>query len=95
MDKSEALEILKNQLKKLAEQPYAELLKLEGTSATSNVRGPSGELYQVEIEVNESGDGNLSLDGFVDDGNWSALSPLSSYILVGPNGEMKKLEEEI
>ena len=88
MDKLEASEVLKSELKKLAARPFAELRELEGTSTTSNVRGPSGELYQIEIEVNESGDGKLSLDGFIDDGGLSAWMPLKGYILVGPNGEI-------
>ena len=77
-------------LRKVAEYrryPYAQLLqKVGGQPDCYEVRGASGTLYQVEIEVfwDSAPGGDLRVSAAVDDGGWRAFCPLAYSILASP-----------
>jgi hypothetical protein len=51
MDTSEAGQVLAEKLETYRAKSYAELVQIRGETITSEKTGPSGALYQIEVEV--------------------------------------------
>jgi len=90
MDKTEAHDVLAEQLAVYRGRSYADLVSLVGTISVVEVRGQSGAEYQIEIEVlwdSKRDKLNVLVMGGIDDGRFfSALSPLCDSFIVGPDG---------
>ena len=88
MDKAEALAVLESELGRYRSRPYADLLELLDSSTRSDVRGPSGATYQVQLQVfwDRHPGGSLRVLGCIDDGGWRALKPLTAAFLLAPDG---------
>ena len=89
MDKEEAREVLRLIMARYREYSYAELTAMIDDVHTSEVEGPSGVIYQIEIQVmwdlREGGD--LRAIGCSDDGSFlNALRPQSDDFLMRPDG---------
>ncbi len=67
---------------------YAELRGLIGQIDAHEVANPDGPDFQVEFEAfwDHRPDGNICVLGSVDDGRWSAFSPLCNSFIVAPDG---------
>ena len=89
MDRDEARELLKDELAKWRTRPYASLAAMIGESVHSELTGPSGESYQVEIEDmwEYKPQGRILVLGAIDDGKWLAFAPLTDSFIVSPAGE--------
>jgi hypothetical protein len=87
MDKKEAKDILTKELTSYRKRSYKELLYLLNNQDTAQVRGLSGNLYQLEFEAvwdNKIG-GNLRVIGSIDDGGISAFIPLTEDFILSPD----------
>jgi hypothetical protein len=89
VDKVEARKVLGTQLSSLRELSYQELVaRLLDREETLEVAGPSGTLYQLELQGlwDTRQKDVLRVVGSVDDGGWSAFDPLTDSFLVAPDG---------
>jgi hypothetical protein len=90
MDKTEARIILTQQLEQYRERAYGDLVKLVGNNVVSEVRGPSGIGYQVEIEIMWDSPRerlDVRVMGTIDDGRLpGALFPLCDSFILSPDG---------
>ena len=88
MDKEKAMAVLAEQLRLYRTKSYAELRDLLGQVDAHEVATPDGLSYQIEIQVFWDGipDGNIRVIGAIDDGRWSAFSPLSDDFIMTPDG---------
>ena len=89
MDKQEARIVLCEQLAKLRQKIYRDLVSMiEDEFATNEVEGPSGVKYQIEIQVwwDATSGGDVRVHGLVDDGGIRAFSPLSEDFIMAPDG---------
>ncbi|HXV58543.1 MAG TPA: hypothetical protein VD704_11800 [Gaiellaceae bacterium] len=87
MDADEARTVLAAELAKLRPLSHAALVeRLLGNEETSEVRGPSGASYQVELQAfwDDRPGGTLRVVGAVDDGGVRAFAPLTDDFLVPP-----------
>lgn len=87
MDKIEARALLNQQLAPYRTRSHADLVALIGTISVTEVRGPSGTDYQIEIEVmwESLQDKRLLVIGAIDDGRLpGALRPLCDSFIVKP-----------
>lgn len=85
MDSTQASQILESELARYKALSYAELLNIMGQPRTSEVNVPSGEKYQIEVDVfwDDAQEGALRVLGSIDDGGWRALAPLCrDFIMV-------------
>jgi hypothetical protein len=89
MDKIEAKQILSRELEKYRGRPYDELVKSIGDSIVYETTGASGAVYQLEITVLWDGrpGGDVRVIASVDDGGWSAFTPLSGDFIKNPAGD--------
>ena len=88
MNRDEAENIIRDELRKFRQKTYAELARLVGTRLPTTVMtGASGTKYQVAIQVHWDGkrDGNIRVLGLIDDGGWRAFVPLSEDFTIGPD----------
>jgi hypothetical protein len=88
MKNDEARRIVREELTKYRNRPYAELIGLVGTRIpTLVVRGESAAEYQVVVQVHWEGkpNGDIRVVGLIDDGGRRAFVPLSEDFITGPN----------
>jgi hypothetical protein len=88
MNKAEAREVLAAAIERLRSTPRDNLLRLIDESVNYEVTGPSGTVYQVELEAwwDDRPSENLRVVVAVDDGGWSAFKPISDDVIVAPDG---------
>jgi hypothetical protein len=90
MNKQEAKEIIRKQLDVYRRMPYFELIKLiDADPIAYEIRGPSGVLYQIEIEAfwDDKPNGNIRVVGSIDDGGLRAFVPLSDDFIKNSKDE--------
>jgi len=88
MDRSEAQIILAAHLEPFRRRSYAELLALMGDVHVTEVAGPSGVAYQIELEVmwasREKTD--ILVLGVIDDGTLrGSIVPVGDSFIVAPD----------
>jgi hypothetical protein len=88
MKEQEAKDLLYEHLKEYRRRSYAELVALLERPQTTEVGGPSGTRYQIEVQVFWDGprNGNVRVLGSIDDGGWRAFVPLTDSLIVAPSG---------
>jgi len=89
MDSIEARAILAAELARYRAKSYVELQRLLGNIDVLEVRGGSGTVYQIEIEVVWDGRPfrDLLVMGGIDDGSLrAAFGPLIDSFIVRPDG---------
>lgn len=90
MNKQEAEEIVKKQLDVYRKRPYSELVEMiDADPLVYELRGPSGTLYQIEIEAfwDDKLSGNIRVMALIDDGGMRAFAPLSTDFIKSPRDE--------
>jgi hypothetical protein len=88
MDKAEARRVLSEHLQSYRARSYRELASRVGEVDTREFSAPSGNLYQIEIQIfwdDQPGD-NLRVIGSIDDGGWSAFRPVTDDFILAPDG---------
>jgi hypothetical protein len=85
---AEAREVLATEIERLRCTQRKELLHLLDDSENYEVAGPSGTVYQVEVEAwwEDTPSENLHVLVAVDDGGWSAFKPICDAFIVAPDG---------
>lgn len=89
MDTIEAKAMLENELSRYRKRSYQELLSSLDQPETFERVGPSGTIYQIEMEIffdDRSKRSVLRVSGSIDDGGWQAFSPLCDDFLIAPDG---------
>jgi hypothetical protein len=89
MDKREARELLGAQVLALRALPYAELVKEFRSPVVKAIAGPSGTVYQVEIQSfwDDRPGRNLRVLASIDDGRGlRAFLPLTDDFIIDPTG---------
>jgi hypothetical protein len=88
MDKAEARRVLSEHLESYRARSYRELASQIDEVDTREFLAPSGNLYQVEIQVlwDDQPGGNLRVIGSIDDGGWSAFRPVTDDFIMAPDG---------
>jgi hypothetical protein len=89
MDKNEAKQVLSRELESYRARSYDELVNCIGDSIAYETSGASGAMYQLEITVlwDSRPDGDVRVIASVDDGGWSAFTPLSGDFIKNPAGD--------
>lgn len=89
MDKVEANEIIANEINDLRKKQYHELVKIIDYRITKEVRGYSGQLYQIEVQAfwDDKKCENLRVLVAVDDGGFMAFMPLTNSFIISPNSK--------
>ncbi len=92
MDRSEALKLLNAKLDDYRKLSYAELAAKIGDEEVVEVTGPSGTVFQIEIQITWDGkpNGDVRVLGAIDDGGWRAFLPLTSDLLISPDSAEEK-----
>jgi hypothetical protein len=91
MDKIEAKSVLQIELEKYRQRSSDSLLKLLDDLDAFSVRGPSGALYQLEVQAmwDDKPGGLLRIMAGIDDGGFfSSFSPLMDGFILSPSGEI-------
>jgi hypothetical protein len=80
--------LIDEELAKLRNSSYAELLKLVNKPITINVPGSDGKNYQIERQAfwDTKKGGNIRVMVSADDGGWSAFKPLTGDFIISPDG---------
>ena len=88
MDNAEANALLAAHLRGYRARPYSDLAALVSEPESTEIAGPSGARYQVEVLAvwDERPHGNLRVIGAIDDGGLRAFVPLSADFIVAPDG---------
>lgn len=88
MDKAEARRLLAATVEQLRRRSRAELEQLLGNPEVSEIRTPSGNTYQTEIESvwDDRKGSNLRIFVSIDDGGWSAFFPMTDSFILAPDG---------
>ena len=90
MDGTEARTILKSHLAGLRAKSYGELVALIAVHGTTEVKGPSGVTYQVELQAfwddPKKPHQIIRIMGSIDDGGLRAYFPMSDSFLMAPDG---------
>ena len=88
MNREIARALIDEELAKLRNLSYAELLKLVNKPITINVPGSDGKNYQIERQAfwDTKKGGNLRVMVSVDDGGWRAFKPLTGDFIISPDG---------
>ncbi|MCS7022977.1 MAG: hypothetical protein NZU63_14250 [Gemmataceae bacterium] len=94
MNNAEALQILGEELARFVARSYAELARLAELDhvETYEVRGPSGIIYQIEIQTfwdDPREKRVIRVLGCIDDGGIRACFPLGQDVLVEPSNHQK------
>lgn len=91
MDNDEARKLILEELKKYKEKSFADLKvkARENDVDTSEIDGPSGVSYQIEICFFRDGEGMIVV-GNIDDKGWRAFFPLSESFFIKPDGTINK-----
>ena len=84
MDRDEALKLLDAKLDDYRKLSYAEAIARVGSEQIVEATGPSGTVYQIEIQIIWDGkpNGDVRVLGAIDDGRWRAFLPLTSDLIV-------------
>lgn len=90
MNTTEARTFLTAEMKKYRVKTYGELVALIGNGQRTEVIGPSGVTYYLEVQAfwdnprkpNE----NLRVIGTIDDGGLRALAPISDDFIIAGSG---------
>ena len=87
IDKQEARSVLAQELARYRSMSYSELSGLLDQTLYVEITGPSGAEYQIEICLtwDDRPGGALHVIGAVDDGGWSAFSPLTDGFMLRPD----------
>lgn len=93
MDKTEALKIIQSELIKLREKSYDELTAVIGKTMITEIFGPNGIQYQIDVQVfwdnPRQPDGNIRVFASIDDGGFiSSIKPLTIDFIMSPNGDL-------
>lgn len=92
MNKQEAKSVLAKYLEQYRVRSHAELAARVGANDVAEIRGPSGEQYQIEVQIlwdnpRQSG-GNIRVIGGIDNGRGiSAFSPLTDSFIMNAEGK--------
>jgi hypothetical protein len=88
MNKIEARELLQSKVTRLRALRYSDLLALLESPQVEQIVGPSGAVYQLEIEAvwDRSPGDNLRVLASIDDEGWRAWSPLAEGFILAPDG---------
>ncbi|HXU49116.1 MAG TPA: hypothetical protein VN727_08715 [Candidatus Binatia bacterium] len=89
MDREVARTLINQELRRLKESPYRELLKLLDKTSTTMLEGPDGVTYQMETQAfwDSKAGGNIRVMVSVDDGRFfSAVKPLTGDFIISPDG---------
>jgi hypothetical protein len=88
MNREIARALIDEELAKLRNLSYAELLKLVNKPITIKVPGSDGKNYQIERQAfwDTKKDGNIRVMVSADDGGWSAFKPLTRDFIISPDG---------
>lgn len=88
MNEVEAKSILGQELARYRRRSFSELLSSVNRSETFERAGPSGMIYQIEMQVffDDKSQRNLRVMGAIDDGGWRALNPLCDDFIMAPDG---------
>ncbi len=90
MNKEMAKELINNELNKLRDKPYLELIKMiDSEPITDEIEGTDGKKYQFEIQAfwDDKPNSNVRIIGSIDDGGWRAISPLTYSFIKSPSNE--------
>ena len=87
MDTAEARQLLAAKLAELRQLSYGDLLRYREPVCVE-VAGPSGVVYQVEVEAfwDDRKRRDLRVLASIDDGGWRAFSPLCDDFIVATDG---------
>jgi hypothetical protein len=87
MNREIACALIDEELGRLRNFSYAELLKMMDKPSTINVQGPDDKRYQIERQVfwDSKKGGNIRVMVSADDGGWSAFKPLSGAFIISPD----------
>ena len=88
MDRREARLLLSKQLFAVRARGYGALARSLPLVETCEVTGPSGTVYQVEIQTFWDGrrDGDIRVTGSIDNGGLRWLVPLTDDFIIRPDG---------
>ena len=89
MDAQEARSLLAEQIARFRARSYADLVAIIGLADCIEIAGPSGQSYQVELNVfwDHKPGGNVRVAAAIDDGSFRAsFSPLSDDFIIAPDG---------
>lgn len=90
MDRGEARTLLAANLEPFQRRSYADLVTLMGDIHLTEVAGPSGTEYQIELEVmwdSPREKTNIRVLGAIDDGRLpGAMAPVADSFIVAPDG---------
>ncbi|MDX6443487.1 MAG: hypothetical protein QOH71_561 [Blastocatellia bacterium] len=89
MDRTEALQLLGDELQAYKRRSYDELIQLVDRTEHYDRSSPSGKAYQIDIQVlwDEEPKGTIRVIGAIDDGQFlSTMFPLSSDFIMSPDG---------
>ena len=88
MNRTEALELLRDQLREYRRRGYADLVSLIGRSVVTVRRGVSGVEYQLEVQAfrDDRPGGSVRVRGAIDDGGLRSFVPLVEDFIVAPDG---------
>ena len=88
MNREIASVLIDDELGRLRNLSYAELLNLIDKPSTIDVLGPDGKRYQIERQAfwDSKKGGNIRVMVSADNGGWSALKPLSRAFIISPDG---------
>jgi hypothetical protein len=87
MDTAEARQLLAAKLAELRQLSYGELLRYR-EPVCAEVIGPSGRVYQMEVEAfcDDRKPRDLRVLASMDDGGWRAFSPLCDDFIIATDG---------
>ena len=87
MDTGEARLTLRQYLAGYRSRSYADLVEHIGQTDAVAVDGPSGAVYQIEVEVrwDDKPRSNVRVLGAIDDGGLRAFAPLCEDFIMAPD----------
>jgi hypothetical protein len=90
MDRSEAQELLRQQLDPYRTRSHRELQALIAEPEVVELTGPSGAWFCIEVLAvwDSQVGGDIRVIGAIDDGGWRALKPLSDDFIMRPDGTL-------
>jgi hypothetical protein len=88
MNEDEARTVLRDHLQAYRRRTHGELASLVGRSEAVELRGASGVVYQLEVQVvwDERPGGAVRVLGAIDDGGWRAFMPLCEDFIAPADG---------
>ena len=88
MDMEQGREVLAQALAAYRARSYADLAARIDASVTSEVTGPDGQAWQIEIRIfwDDRPHGAVRVMGSIDDGGLRAFFPLTDSFILAPDG---------